>query len=195
MGSRRSSWGPGLTAGYKQVTNAPRALACYEISAKITICTLHIAEGGPMTHRNSFTEPAAEPRALLGLLYGVMHEKPQGTRRTCRAPNGSTTGNSPTSCASYATRPATGPIGPRTSLPSGWPTAGSSSSALAKRSTPTPGRRGPPRGSSGPLAHYTRSARTAGGEVADHAPEWATEHAATRAPTRAHALRGGRSSR
>ena len=27
-----------------------------------------------MTDRNSFTEPAAEPRALLGLLYGVMEE-------------------------------------------------------------------------------------------------------------------------
>ena len=27
-----------------------------------------------MTDRNSFTEPAAEPRALLGLLYGVIEE-------------------------------------------------------------------------------------------------------------------------
>ena len=27
-----------------------------------------------MNDRNSFTEPAAEPRALLGLLYGVMEE-------------------------------------------------------------------------------------------------------------------------
>ncbi len=41
-----------------------------------------------MTHRNSFTEPAAEPRAaLLGLLYGVMEEAEryeedlQGTER------------------------------------------------------------------------------------------------------------------
>ena len=27
-----------------------------------------------MTNRNSFTEPAAEPRILLGLLYGVMEQ-------------------------------------------------------------------------------------------------------------------------
>ncbi len=27
-----------------------------------------------MTDRNSFTEPAAEPRVLLGLLYGVIEE-------------------------------------------------------------------------------------------------------------------------
>ena len=40
-----------------------------------------------MTDRNSFTEPAAEPRILLGLLYSVMEEAAryeenlQGTER------------------------------------------------------------------------------------------------------------------
>ena len=40
-----------------------------------------------MTDRNSFTEPAAEPRVLLSLLYGVMEEAEryedllQGTER------------------------------------------------------------------------------------------------------------------
>ena len=40
-----------------------------------------------MTDRNNFTEPAPEPRALLGLLYGVMEEaeryeeRLQGTER------------------------------------------------------------------------------------------------------------------
>jgi hypothetical protein len=44
-------------------------------------------EEGAMTDRNNFTEPAAEPRALLGLLYDVMEEaeryeeRLQGTER------------------------------------------------------------------------------------------------------------------
>jgi hypothetical protein len=68
--------------GNKLVTNAPHPLARRAESAKMTMCDLHIeatrlaatAEGGRMTDRNGLTEPPAEPRALLGLLYGVIEE-------------------------------------------------------------------------------------------------------------------------
>ena len=64
------------------VTNAPHPLTRHAESAKMIKCNMHIeatrlaatAEGGRMTDRNGLTEPPAEPRALLGVLYGVIEE-------------------------------------------------------------------------------------------------------------------------
>jgi hypothetical protein len=82
------------------------------------------AEGGRMTDRNGLTEPPAEPRALLGVLYGVIEEAEryeEELQGTDRIHDDRELADFLSELRDETRRRA---VGPKPSLPSGWPTGG-----------------------------------------------------------------------